>query len=89
MEKRKPKSIEDFKRMAVGVDGVSFMSPFGFLAIYKDDGKWIVEDLGRAPDPVVGEYDSIDSLLADFKRDGKGIADVLDKVEVLVSPDAS
>ncbi len=81
---KKPTSIDDFKRIAADKDGVSFKSPLGMLAVYEKGGKWFVDDLGRAPDPVVGEYDSLDRLLADFKRDGKSIADVLDKVDVLV-----
>ena len=84
-----PKSIDDFKRMAADNDGVSFISPLGMLSVYEKGGKWFVDDLGRAPDPVVGEYDSLDHLLADFKRDGKSIADVLHEVDVLVSPDVS
>lgn len=84
MKTKAPKTIDDFKRMAADNDGVSFKSPLGMLSVYEKGGKWFVDDLGRAPDPVVGEYDSLDRLLADFKRDGKSIADVLGKVDVLI-----
>ena len=81
---KKPTSIDDFKRIAADKDGVSFKSPLGMLAVYEKGGKWFVDDLGRAPDPVVGEYDSLDGLLANFKRDGKCLADVLRDMEVLL-----
>ncbi len=84
MNTKKIESIDDFKRMAAGEDGIAFISPLGMLSVHAEDGKWLVEDTGRAPDPVVGEYDSLDSLLADFKRDGKSIADVLQEADILV-----
>ncbi len=84
MKTKVRKTIEDFKRMAAGEDGIAFISPLGMLSVHAEDGKWLVEDTGRAPDPVVGEYDSIDDLLANFKRDGKSIADVLQEADILV-----
>ena len=90
----KAKSFDEFKRLIVEMAesedgaGISAPLPFGWLNIHKEKGKWIIDDCFRAPDSIVGRFDSFEELLANFKRDEKTLRDVWREAEFIILDEA-
>lgn len=88
MTKEKINSLEEFRQKIKFAGGLGFISPLGIFSIDCVEGKWLIHDSGCAPKDVVGSFDTIDSLVHNFKRDGVSLYDVLQDIEVFIDDEA-